>query len=364
MVDVFISHAHADEKIVGKLVRVLEDRFHFDEKQLRCTSHPRYGIKYGEDPVDILKTDLKNVKVLLPIFTPNSISNPWFNAEIGAAWVLSPTIIPILTGSLKWNNIAGPIFGRPTTFSLREKDQLLQLLTNIRDICTWKEKIIPGTNHPDTKRYEQSIQDLLVESATPSVSFPSERLLHRSEMFLEANRLRWIDIQDFAKEEVYIWGWSCVNSVTARNRHIFKEIIKRIKHLRFLVLSPKASAGAAEHLNMGIICNRETTDVTADIKNAFSNFQNQLLDKLEGSFRRCVEVRMTDWLMSWSGVAIDPEHSDGVLQVEFYQYGNPTGSPEHLDARPNLVLTRQSRFFDGFWGSIKAMWLAATPHKK
>jgi hypothetical protein len=64
--------------------------------------------------------------------------------------------------------------------------------------------------------------------------------------------------------------------------------------------------------------------------------------------------------MSWSGIAIDPDQRDGLLQVEFYHYLNPYGPKvDHLAQRPNLILRKESSFFIGFWKSLDAMWRAA-----
>jgi len=65
LVDLFISHAHADADLIRELVKVLELTFDFEKPKLRCTSHPAYGIEYGDDPVAVLRKDLSGLKLLL-----------------------------------------------------------------------------------------------------------------------------------------------------------------------------------------------------------------------------------------------------------------------------------------------------------
>ena len=67
--------------------------------------------------------------------------------------------------------------------------------------------------------------------------------------------------------------------------------------------------------------------------------------------------------MAWSGLAIDPSISTGILQIEnyLYNYADSLAGGNHLDFRPNLLLTHESKFFDPYWRSIENMWNAATP---
>jgi len=78
------------------------------------------------------------------------------------------------------------------------------------------------------------------------------------------------------------------------------------------------------------------------------------MEAISDDLKPRVQVRATKWFMTWSGVAVDPESDDGVIQLEFYHYGNPAGN--HLDDRLNLVLTKQSPFYEGFWNSLSKMW--------
>ena len=134
MLDLFISHAESDAELVRDFVKVLTERFYIGKDTLRCSSHQTYGIQYGSDPVVTLKKDLKKVKLVIPIFTPNSYRKPWVHAEIGAAWIQSSNTIPILTGSIKWNDVVGPLFARAKPVILSDRDQVQDLLRKVQDI--------------------------------------------------------------------------------------------------------------------------------------------------------------------------------------------------------------------------------------
>ncbi len=62
--------------------------------------------------------------------------------------------------------------------------------------------------------------------------------------------------------------------------------------------------------------------------------------------------------MAWSGIAIDPKEENGLLQVEsyLYHYGDSVGAGNHLDFRPNLLLTPESQLYEPFWYSLDRMW--------
>ncbi len=359
MAKLFISHSHKDEDLVSKFVELLEAQFFFDQDDLRCTSHPSYGIVFGDDPVGTLKKDLSNDCVVLGVFSHNSLSSPWVNAELGAAWIRGSRTVPLLCGNVVWTNVAGPLFARANPVSLTNREHIRTLLMNLQQYLTWKPRVAVGTLKAGN--VEGRLNAVVETAAAIRVHFPPERLAFRRDLFSDEHLLRWSDIRDRNPDKVFVWGWSCVNTVSAQNKKVFTNLVDRVSELNFLALSPAAVKAAAAQMNFGVVCDRNTQDVADDIENAFSNIRTHLINQLAPNQASRVSLRITDWFMAWSGVAIDPDKDDGTIQVEFYQYGNPENRDQHLDYRPNLVVTRQSQFYAGFWKSLKKMWDAAKP---
>ena len=111
----------------------------------------------------------------------------------------------------------------------------------------------------------------------------------------------------------------------------------------------------AKDLNWGPICNWSHDELIVDIEKGIDKvkeFHNQL--PIVSRYK--LELRTTKWIMTWSGLAIDPDTLKGLLQIELYHYQNPEGLADHLDSRPNLIIASNSLFFKGFYISLKNMW--------
>ena len=192
----------------------------------------------------------------------------------------------------------------------------------------------------------------------PPSALESELLITRGEITDPRVGLRWSDIRERCEDELFVWGWSCSNVISRRTRDVFKGIVENKVRLNFMVLS-RAAVASASGIRFGPVCNLPDKDISTDIVEGvrlLTEFRSSLTDSLQ----HLVSIRETSWPMSWSGVALDPLRDHGRLQIEFYHYENPTGSDDHLAHRPTLLLTSASRFYEGFWGSLNAMWRAAT----
>lgn len=355
MVKVFISHTHNDQKLTDALVGLLETTFEFSTDDLRCTSHESYGIDYGTDPVATLRNDLSNGCLVLAVFTHHTRQSAWVNAELGAAWITAQLTIPLLCGNMDWTSISGPLFAHARPMSLRMNDDILRLLKIIDEKVGWRSRLSHGSD-----KVRQKVKVLCEVASSVRVHFPPERIMLREELFTDEHLLRWIDIRDRKPDKVYIWGWSCLNTVGPENKEIFKTIVQHASELNFLALDAESAESAAEHIDFGVVCNRPTREVTADITSAFDNIETHLIHQLVPKEASRICRKTTDWFMAWSGVAIDPETDDGIIQIEFYHYQNPGDWDNPLYYRPNLVLTTASKFYIGFWKSFKQMWDEAT----
>lgn len=105
---IFISHAHADQDYVRRIVDLLES-LGVGEKQIFCTSCPPYGIGLSENFLDTIKKELNNNVLVLFILSNNFYKSPVSMCEMGAVWVNSKEHVPIIIPPFKFEDIKGVI---------------------------------------------------------------------------------------------------------------------------------------------------------------------------------------------------------------------------------------------------------------
>src|SRR5882672_6588895 len=84
-VELFISHAHADEELAQLLVDAIEASMTVPAKSIRCTSVPGYQLALGDMPRDVLRQELSSAKCVIALLTPHSVDSVWCQFELGAA---------------------------------------------------------------------------------------------------------------------------------------------------------------------------------------------------------------------------------------------------------------------------------------
>lgn len=86
---VFISHSSKDRWIAGQIARLIEDRgaqTFLDEKD----------IQGGDVIPQVLQKNIQKCDELLVLMSQYSVERPWVLLEIGAAWGLEKTVVPIV----------------------------------------------------------------------------------------------------------------------------------------------------------------------------------------------------------------------------------------------------------------------------
>jgi|GEM_PF-5941738 len=102
---VFISHASGDGHIVNHFVRLLESGVGIPARDIFCSSTPGQGIRPGEDFVQSIKNHVTGGSVTLAFLTPAFRDRPFCWGELGAAWALSKTLIPLLAPFMAWSHL-------------------------------------------------------------------------------------------------------------------------------------------------------------------------------------------------------------------------------------------------------------------
>lgn len=97
---VFISHAHADDKLAALLVELLTTGIGIRASEVLCTSLEGLGVPTGQDFLEFLKNKLRDVDVVMMLLTKNYYLSQFCLCELGASWALSQDVIPLLAPSL------------------------------------------------------------------------------------------------------------------------------------------------------------------------------------------------------------------------------------------------------------------------
>ena len=136
---VFISHSADDEDLAQALISLLEAAFHFEEREVRCTSLPGYKLRTGSHTSTQLKQELKEAEVVICILTPVSTDSEWVRFELGEAWAMDNTwVVPLLVG-LDYDELPGPL---REVHALKATDSvgIYQLLDEMEERLCWNRR--------------------------------------------------------------------------------------------------------------------------------------------------------------------------------------------------------------------------------
>lgn len=133
---VFISHSSKDYECVTTLVDLLR-KAGLDRDSLFCSSYPGYGVPTGEPIFDFLKRCFTDYELLVILMVSKDYyySSPASLNEMGAAWVLGSTCIPILLPGMNPGDMQGVIGSSRLALILNSEDAKYRL-TELKDtVC-------------------------------------------------------------------------------------------------------------------------------------------------------------------------------------------------------------------------------------
>lgn len=344
----FISHSSSDAKIVEALVNFFEKSFKGENKpDIRCTSVEGYKLSLGDTPKTKLPSEI-NSSLVICLLTPRSLQSPWVLFELGAAWGLSSRVVPLLH-EVKHDQLPAALSGDIAGY-LSSRADILSVIDQINTVTGWEKEA--------ASRIDNAL-NVFMKVVNEADSTPPERLLQRRQLQQE---LPFDEIYRRVQKEIFVWGWSGVNANNHKTRNMISQLASGGKKVNFLVLNPSKAKAASKHLALGPVCSWTEDGVGNDIS-AGKRFLVELRESLPNAARFNFECRETSWLMTWSGIAIDPKDSHGLLQIESYLYcfADHVGTSNHLEYRPNLLITRESSHYDPFWYSLDRMWSEANP---
>jgi hypothetical protein len=132
MASIFISFSHEEIKVAKAVQRLLQDKLvgrgavflSADQKQILA----------GEDWLARIRKELDSAKIVILVLSPRSITQPWLNFEVGAAWLAGKTIIPVCFGGLRKESLPAPYSGMHAVDLRTEASYLLNCLAKYLNI--------------------------------------------------------------------------------------------------------------------------------------------------------------------------------------------------------------------------------------
>lgn len=123
---IFISHSSKDEPIITKFIDlVLILGMGLERKDIFCTSTHGTDIKCGLDFKEVIKKELLGSKAVIQIITRNYKASEVCLNEMGAAWLISPIVIPIVAEPFNYD--VGFIHANSQQLKLNSHDNLVKL---------------------------------------------------------------------------------------------------------------------------------------------------------------------------------------------------------------------------------------------
>jgi hypothetical protein len=97
-IELFISHSHDDSFLVGLFSETIKKCLNVPSGKVRRTSAQAEGLSPGKLLLDTIRNDIETAKVVVTVATPASIHSNWFMLELGVAWGMNKTIVPVSAG--------------------------------------------------------------------------------------------------------------------------------------------------------------------------------------------------------------------------------------------------------------------------
>jgi hypothetical protein len=163
---VFISHAVKDRDLAAEVVTLIEEGIGVPEEEIFCSSLKGYGIPSGQNFVTYIKRQLLEPKVVILLLTPAYFESKFCISELGAAWIKSHAIFPVLVPPLQYDDVKDVLLGTQVT-KIDDDIGYNELLDTLRHQVKCNTK--SGTKW-DTKRraFLKAIKPLLAKIEGPS----------------------------------------------------------------------------------------------------------------------------------------------------------------------------------------------------
>lgn len=181
---VFVSHATKDAAIAAEIVDLIEEGIGVPEAEIFCSSLDGYGIPTGKNFVTFMKDQMLDPKVVILLLTPAYFESKFCLSELGAAWVKSHYIFPILVPPLGYEDVRDVLLGTQVSritddikFNELRDHMMKQVPLDAKSSTKW-----------DTKRraFLKNIDPLIAKVPGPTM-VPTEKLQEMEAKLAEAH---------------------------------------------------------------------------------------------------------------------------------------------------------------------------------
>lgn len=181
---VFISHAVKDSNIAAEIIDLIEQGIGVPETEIFCSSVPGYGIPTGMTFVTYMKDQLLEPKVVILLLTPSYFESKFCLSELGAAWVKSHYIYPILVPPLGYDDVKDVLLGTQVS-KITDDIKYNELRDHLIKEVSLEAK---SSTKWDTKRraFLKNIEPLIAKVAGPT-TVPAQKVQELEAKLAEAH---------------------------------------------------------------------------------------------------------------------------------------------------------------------------------
>lgn len=123
MSDLFISHSTKNKELVMHLLELLQTGMRIGNDRIYCTSLSN-TLPTGQDFIEQIKTHIQTSTMVIALITPEYLRSHFCMMELGAAWIQSAYLCPILAGNLTEKALDGTPLKSIQVRNLANEDDL------------------------------------------------------------------------------------------------------------------------------------------------------------------------------------------------------------------------------------------------
>lgn len=157
-VQIFLSHAADDIKLVDAFETFLSRMLNITSESIFCSSLEGQGVKKGANFVDAIKGKATEARAVVALLTPAYMESPFCLAELGAAWVLNTHRYPIIVPPNTFDVMRATLLGVVGT-KIDDEPGMAQLLGELSEALSLKSAA-PGVQARAKREFFPSLAGL------------------------------------------------------------------------------------------------------------------------------------------------------------------------------------------------------------
>jgi hypothetical protein len=109
---IFISHSMKDAELAASFLELFILGAEVEKKRIFCSSYPGTDLPLGEYIVEGVRKGLDETAVFIALITPNYPHSIFAVAELGAGWVITENVYPLVVPPVTYKDIDGVLTGK------------------------------------------------------------------------------------------------------------------------------------------------------------------------------------------------------------------------------------------------------------